>query len=607
MADEKRNPLIGAFRTPTAGKPPDAAAPGKPGEEQKPAEQPKPPAEDKGKAAGAAPAAKPGEEKKPAEQPKPPAEDKGKAAGAAPAAKPGEEKKPAEQPKSPAEDKGKAAGATPAAKPGEEKKPAEQPKTALEDKGKGAEDKGKTADGSAPEKAKEPEKDPKLRFVRLSEIVPLPGTYVKDTPRKDYSDLIASIKKSGLEKPVILRQGEKGEYQLVDGFHRCKALEQAGMQEIRADVYKMTLAEASRYRKDHRGKPDLPIPGELVPKEPAKAAVEQKPAEQPEAAAPKQDEELPKDVKIPLTKEGQPETVTTMKIADIHKFEGHPFNVKDDKDMWDLVESIKQFGVLEPAVVIPREGGGYEMVSGHRRQRACQLAGLDSMPVIIRQLDRDEATISMVDANLKRENITPMEKARAYTMKLEAMKRKTGRRSKMEILSGKTPKRADEELAEQTGESRSTIQRLTRLTKLEPELQQMVDEKKLPVNTAADISYLKKDEQKKLVDAIEKEGGTVPSGTQAAALKAESQKGTLTEEKIEKAVAPTKREASIQLKVEFTEQELRPYFPDKTTTPAQAKNAMLEAMDLRAKALARQAAKPKAPDKPKKAEPAKAR
>ena len=132
---------------------------------------------------------------------------------------------------------------------------------------------------------------------------------------------------------------------------------------------------------------------------------------------------------------------------------------------------------------------------------ACQLAGLTSMPVIVRNLDRDEATINMVDANLKRENISPMEKARAYKMKLEAMKRKAGRRSKMEILSGEKPIRADEQLAQQVGESRATIQRMVRLTKLEPELQNMVDEKKLPVNTAADISYLKPTEQKELADA----------------------------------------------------------------------------------------------------------
>lgn len=151
----------------------------------------------------------------------------------------------------------------------------------------------------------------------------------------------------------------------------------------------------------------------------------------------------PEDFKLPLTHEGQSEIITTLKVSEIHPFEGHPFNVKDDKDMMDLVDSIKKFGVLEPVVVIPRQAGGYEMVSGHRRRRACELAGIATMPVIVRQLDRDEAVISMVDANLKRENISPMEKARAYAMKLEAMRHKAGRRSKEETAaleaSGKKP------------------------------------------------------------------------------------------------------------------------------------------------------------------------
>ena len=171
-----------------------------------------------------------------------------------------------------------------------------------------------------------------LRFVKLADIQPLPGTYVKDTPRKDYKDLIDSIKKSGLEKPVILRQGEKGEYQLVDGFHRCEALKQAGMLEVRADVYEMPLPEASRYRKEHRDKPDIPIPGKLIPPhsaEPEKPAEPPKEAEAP-AAPGRQDEEIPKDFTLPITKEGQSEIITTLKVADIHPFEGHPFNVKDD-------------------------------------------------------------------------------------------------------------------------------------------------------------------------------------------------------------------------------------------------------------------------------------
>ena len=214
----------------------------------------------------------------------------------------------------------------------------------------------------------------KLRFVKLSEIKPLPGTYVKDTPRADYSDLIDSIKKSGLEQPVILRQGENGGYQLVHGFHRCEALKQAGMLEIRADVYSMKLSEASEYRKNRDKNP--PIPGTLIlphpPAPPEKEAAEPAPEKE-------QEPELPKNLHIPLAPEGKEETVTTAKVSDLYAFEGHPFYVNEDKDMWDLVESIKQFGVLEPVTVIPREKGGYEMVSGHRRKRACELAGITDM------------------------------------------------------------------------------------------------------------------------------------------------------------------------------------------------------------------------------------
>ena len=223
MADPKKNPLIGAFRTPM----PKESPPGK-AEEKKPPE----PAKVETKGAGAAAPGKT-DEKKPPEPPK----GEAKGAGAAAPGKTGE-KKPPEPPE------GKAKG-TGAAAPGkaEEKKPPEPPK--VETKGAGAAAPGKTDEKKPPEQPK----DPNLRYVKLSDIQPLPGTYVKDTPREDYSGLIASIKESGLEKPVILRQSEKGGYQLVDGFHRCEALKRAGMLEVRADVYDMTIFDASRYRK----------------------------------------------------------------------------------------------------------------------------------------------------------------------------------------------------------------------------------------------------------------------------------------------------------------------------------------------------------------------
>ena len=617
MADPKKNPLIGAFRAPVPGAPPGTPAPpeagkppaagaAKPIDEKKGQEAPKAPAgttpkPTDGKKGPEAPkasadtSAKPADGKKEPEAPKAPAdpltkptnEKKGPEAPKAPAdtsAKPADGKKGQEAPKAPAD--------TPA-KPTNEKKGQEEPKAPTDASAKPADGKkSPVSDPSKPKDEKEQEpRSPDLRFVALSKIKPLPGTYVKDEPRKDYSGLIADIKKNGLQKPVILRKSEKeDEFQLVDGFHRCKALEQAGMLEVRADVYEMSLAQASEYRKGHRDKPLMPVPGKLVPYPPEEPAKADKAPEAPAVG----DEELPENLKIPLTKEGQPETVTTMKVANIRPFEGHPFAVRDNKDMWDLVDSIKKFGVLEPVMVIPHKDGGYEMVSGHRRMRACQLAGIENIPVIVRNLDRDEAIISMVDSNLKREEISPMEKARAYQMKTDAMKRKMGRRTKEEIAQdealGIKRMNADEELAQQVGESPATIQRYKTLNKLVPELQDLVDKGKIPVNTGADIAQMKPKEQKVLADAIQKED-KVPSGTKAKELKKESQAGSLTTEKIEQAVAPTKREETPPLKVTMLEEDLRPFFPDKRTTIPDVKQGILEGLKLRQTVMERQKAK----------------
>ena len=628
MADPKKNPLIGAFRAPVPGAPPDTPAPpeagkppaagaAKPIDEKKGQEAPKAPAgttpkpadgkkEPEAPKAPADTSAKPADGKKEPEAPKAPAGTtpkptdgkKGPEAPKAPAdtsAKPADGKKGQEAPKAPAD--------TPA-KPTNEKKGQEEPKAPTDTSAKPADGKkSPVSDPSKPKDEKEQEpRSPDLRFVALSKIKPLPGTYVKDEPRKDYSGLIADIKKNGLQKPVILRKSEKeDEFQLVDGFHRCKALEQAGMLEVRADVYEMSLAQASEYRKGHRDKPLMPVPGKLVPYPPEEPAKADKAPEAPAVG----DEELPENLKIPLTKEGQPETVTTMKVANIRPFEGHHFAVRDNKDMWDLVDSIKKFGVLEPVMVIPHKDGGYEMVSGHRRMRACQLAGIENIPVIVRNLDRDEAIISMVDSNLKREEISPMEKARAYQMKTDAMKRKMGRRTKEEIAQdealGIKRMNADEELAQQMGESPATIQRYKTLNKLVPELQDLVDEGKIPVNTGADIAQMKPKEQKVLADAIQKEA-KVPSGTKAKELKKESQAGSLTTEKIVQAVAPTKREEMPPLKVTMLEEDLRPFFPDKRTTIPDVKQGILEGLKLRQTVMERQKAKAAAGKTVKKAE-----
>ena len=591
MADPKKNPLIGAFRTPVPGTPPShpappadqppeppkvpADTPAKPAEGKKEPEAPKAPVDTPAKSvdgkkmpeSSKVPAdttPKPADGKKEPEAPKPPVDTpakptnkkKGQETPKAPAdthAKPTSEKKGQEKPRAPADTSAKPADGkkSPVSDPSKPKDEKEQEASRV------------TADTPANPKEQEP-RSPDLRFVALSKIKPLPGTYVKDEPRKDYSGLIADIKKNGLQKPIILRKSEKeGEFQLVDGFHRCKALEQAGMLEVRADVYEMTLVQANEYRRGHREKPLMPVPGKLVPYPPEEPAKADKTPEAPAV----EDEELPENLKIPLIKEGQPETVTTMKVANIRPFERHPFAVRDNKDMWDLVDSIKKFGVLEPVMVIPHKDGGYEMV---------------------------EAIISMVDSNLKREEISPMEKARAYQMKTDAMKRKMGRRTKEEIVQdeamGIKRMNADEELAQQVGESPATIQRYKTLNKLVPELQNMVDEGKIPVNTGADIAQMKPAEQKVLADAIQKEA-KVPSGTKAKELKAESKAGKLTTEKIEQAVAPTKRENMPPLKVTMLEEDLRPFFPDKRTTIPDVKQGILEGLKLRQLALERQKAK----------------
>ena len=327
-----------------------------------------------------------------------------------------------------------------------------------------------------------------------------------------------------------------------------------------------------------------------------------------DAGEPNNSDTIPDDFKLDIVPQGGMTEVVMLPLSQIDDFENHPFPVVDDKEMDELVESVKRFGVLEATTVIPSEKapGRYEMVAGHRRKHACLLAGKTEVPAIIRHMDRDTAILYMIDTNLKRKDLTPMQKARIYVMKLEAMKRKNGRPTKEDIAAGRvpmredgvTPMRADEQLAKETGESRATIQRLTRLTKLEPELQEMVDKKVLPVNTAADISFLKKDEQKTLANAIQKED-KIPSGTQAAELKKASQAGSLTPEKIERTVAPTKREEIPPLKVTFSEEELRPYFPNKRTTLPDVKLAVFEGLKMRQMAIERkaQAAAKSTPDK----------
>ena len=223
------------------------------------------------------------------------------------------------------------------------------------------------------------------------------------------------------------------------------------------------------------------------------------------------------------------EKVVEIPLSEIHPFRNHPFKVVDDDRMLDMAESIKEHGVLVPGLVRPSADGGYEMVAGHRRHRASELAERNTMPVIIRNLDDDAATIIMVDSNIQRETLLPSERAWAYRMKLEALRRKAGRPSK-ENAGQLDPhfdnRRSNAIVAEEAGESVKQVQRFIRLTELIPQLLQMVDERKIAFNPAVELSYLKPEEQTDLLDAMDSEQAT-PSLSQAQRLKKFSQKGHL--------------------------------------------------------------------------------
>lgn len=224
--------------------------------------------------------------------------------------------------------------------------------------------------------------------------------------------------------------------------------------------------------------------------------------------------------------DAQREKVMDIPLSEISDFPDHPFKVKADEAMLEMADSVKQYGVLVPGLVRPKADGGYEMVAGHRRKKASELAGMETMPCIVRELDDDQATIIMVDSNLQREHIAPSEKAFAYKMKLEAMKRQAGRPSKENVSQVGTQKRSDELLADQVGESRNQIQRYIRLTHLIPSILEMVDEKRIAFNPAVELSYLAEKEQQDLYETIQSEDCT-PSLSQALRMKNLSQGGRL--------------------------------------------------------------------------------
>lgn len=255
------------------------------------------------------------------------------------------------------------------------------------------------------------------------------------------------------------------------------------------------------------------------------------------------------------------EQVVMIPVNQIHEFKNHPFKVLDDEDMRKTVDSIREYGVLVPVIIRPDGNGEYEMISGHRRRYASILAGKKEVPAIIREMDDDTATILMVDSNLQREHILPSERAKAYKMKMEALKHQ-GKRTDLTSCQVGTRLRADEELAKQTGESARTVQRFVRLNNLIPELLDLVDEKKIAFNPAVEISYMKPEEQKEFYEAMEI-AQTTPSLSQAQRLKKSSQEGNCTAELIERIMDEEKKNPLNR--VVFDSSILQKYFPQKTT------------------------------------------
>lgn len=269
------------------------------------------------------------------------------------------------------------------------------------------------------------------------------------------------------------------------------------------------------------------------------------------------------------------EKIVEIPLTELFPFKDHPFKVIDNEAMFDTVESVKQYGVLVPAIARPRDEGGYELVAGHRRKRACELAGLDTMPVIVHNLDDDAAIIIMVDSNLQRENILPSERAFAFKLKLEAIKRQGARTDLTSTQVGTKLPRADEIVAEQAGSSRNQVQRYIRLTHLIPEILSMVDEKKIAFNPAVELSFLKNEEQTDLLDAMDMEQAT-PSLSQAQRLKKFSNEGKLTLE-VMSAIMSEEKKGDLD-KVTLTGDKLKKYFP-KSYTPKQMEETIMKLLE----------------------------
>ena len=271
--------------------------------------------------------------------------------------------------------------------------------------------------------------------------------------------------------------------------------------------------------------------------------------------------------------EAQREKVQEIPLEELHPFPNHPFKVLDDDRMLDTAESIREHGVLVPAIARPRTAGGYELIAGHRRKRGCELAGLSTMPVIVRDLDDDAATIIMVDSNIQRESLLPSERAFAYKMKLDAIKRQ-GARSDLTSLQV-AQKLSVQKVGDDVGISKDQVRRYIRLTELIPPLLNLVDERKIAFNPAVELSYLKPEEQTILMDAMDSEQAT-PSFSQAQRLKQFSQQGRLSED-VMRAILSEEKKTEVD-RITLSNETLRRYFP-RSYTPKQMEETILKLLE----------------------------
>ena len=272
--------------------------------------------------------------------------------------------------------------------------------------------------------------------------------------------------------------------------------------------------------------------------------------------------------------DAQREKVQEIPLGELHPFRNHPFKVKDDAAMQDTVDSVREYGVLVPAIARPDPSGGYELIAGHRRHHASELAGKETMPVIVRDLDDDAATIIMVDSNLQREELLPSERAFAYKMKLEAI-RHQGKRQELTSSQVGMKLQALDIVGQQAGDSRNQVHRFIRLTELIPELLDMVDERKIAFNPAVELSYLKKEEQTLLLEAMDSEQAT-PSLSQAQRLKKFSQQKMLSLD-VMRAVMSEEKKTDLD-RVTLKNETLRKYFP-KSYTPKQMEDTIIKLLE----------------------------